>query len=261
MADDKILQTETDHRGIMTLTLNRPDKHNALSEALIDALMQSMHTFSEDKALKLLVLKSAGKSFCAGADILHMHALISQSQIEQQHYFCCIANLLQALAGLTKPVVAVVQGNVFGGGLGLAACTDIVLAEETTRFCLSEVKLGLIPAVIYPYLVRKMGPSFSDYYSLSAKEFNAAEAKSIGLVHTIAKDRELINASDALIKHLLTLSANAMHKYKTLTHHINQPIDKTLIDYTIEHSVALMHSTLTQKRLNDFFNQRPKKTE
>lgn len=148
-----ILLHSLDERGIATLTMNKPDLHNAFDEVLIGELTETLAHYGNDAAVRAVVLKGAGKSFSAGADLCWMRRMGGYSEAENVEDALKLATLMKTMNFLPKPTIALIQGVAYGGGVGLAACADIVIAAERATFCLSEVKLGIIPGVISPYVV------------------------------------------------------------------------------------------------------------
>ena len=169
-------QLTTDARGVATITLDRPEQHNAFDDELITALNEVLATLARDESVRILVLGATGKSFSAGADLNWMRRMAEYDENQNMADAMQLAELMQRLNGLPMPTVARVQGAAFGGGVGLVACCDIAIASEQALFCLSEVKLGLIPAVISPYVIRAIGERAARRYMLSAERFDAAQA-------------------------------------------------------------------------------------
>jgi methylglutaconyl-CoA hydratase len=176
--------TEID-RGIGIITLNRAERHNAFDDALIRELSQALTAMDTDPAVRVVVLSSTGKSFCAGADLNWMKRAAGYSAEETQRDALGLAGMLRLLNEMRKPTVARVQGPAYGGGVGLVAACDIAIAAFDAQFALTEVRLGIVPAVISPYVIAAMGERKARRYMLTAERFSAAEAYRIGLVHEI----------------------------------------------------------------------------
>ncbi len=183
--------TLAEHAGVARVTLNRPDVRNAFNEGLIAELTAAFTTLGQRPDLRAIVLAAEGKAFCAGADLNWMQAMAGYSWDENHADATRLADMLWALYSCPVPVVARVQGDVYAGGVGLVACADIVVAVGTAGFCLSEAKLGLLPATIGPYVARALGEQASRRYFVTAERFGAAEAQRLGLVHEVV-------AADAL---------------------------------------------------------------
>ena len=195
---DRTILTSVEN-GVASVTLNRPKLHNAFDDRMIVALTDTLADLGADSDVRCVVLRGAGKSFCAGGDLTWMRRMASYSREENLADARALSELMHVLDTLSKPTVAVVHGAAYGGGVGLVACCDIAVATMGARFCLSEVKLGLIPAAISPYVVAAMGARAARRYFLTAEPFDAAEALRIGLVHSVADESEI----DALIGGLL----------------------------------------------------------
>ena len=172
--------TEVDAAGVATLTLDRPEAHNAFDEHAVAALTESFGQWGADVAVRTVIVAARGESFCAGADIGWMRRAASFSEAENQADAGALAELLRVLNTLPKPTVALVQGPAYGGGGGLVACCDIALAVRRARFQFSEVKLGLIPAVIAPYAIAAIGAREARRYFLTAEPMSAEERCGLG---------------------------------------------------------------------------------
>ncbi len=229
MADDHLLTT-IDGNGCVTLTLNRPRLHNAFDDALIAELTAVLKRLAIDPAVRVVCLAAAGKSFSAGADLAWMRRMADYRYEENVTDAMALAELMTTLDTLPKPTLALVQGAAYGGGVGLVAACDMVLATPEARFCLSEVKLGLIPAVISPYVVRAIGARAARRYFLSAEIFGAEQACRLGLVHQVVPAFRLQSEADHLIRQLLANGPQAMAEAKKLVRDVaGRPIDEALI--------------------------------
>jgi methylglutaconyl-CoA hydratase len=205
--------------GVLTLTLNRPELHNAFNEELTDCLSASLSAAADNPEVRLVVLTGAGKSFSAGADLNWMRSMSEASAHDNEHDALALARLMRTLNYLPKPTVARVNGAAFGGGVGLVACCDIAIAAGHAQFALTECRLGLAPAVISPYLYRRIGEAQSRRYFLSAERFSAAEARHIGLVHEQLPAGELDGAVARLCAELLKSGPVAAGHCKNLVFH------------------------------------------
>ncbi|PID49309.1 MAG: enoyl-CoA hydratase [Proteobacteria bacterium] len=247
-----------DQRGVATLTLNRPDKHNAFDDSLIAALIQQLAQLAEQPNLRVLLLRANGKSFSAGADLNWMHRMADYTT-EQNHADALqLAKLMQCLHDFPAPTIAVVQGAAFGGGVGLVACCDMALASADARFSLSEVRLGLIPAVISPYVVRAIGVRAAQRYFLTAERFSAAEALRLGLIHELAASEALLEKRlAAIVNHLLLGGPQALHAAKQLIASVSeQALDPALIAETAKRISHLRASAEGREGLNAFLEKR-----
>jgi len=210
------LQQSVDSRGIATLTLNRVAVHNAFNDELISELKAALEKLGADDSIRAIVLTANGPSFCAGADLNWMRAMATASKEENRDDALRLAALLRCLNYLPKPTLARVNGAAMGGGIGLIACCDTVIADEQAKFGLTEARLGLVPAVIAPYVFRKIGESAARHYFLSACIFSAEIAQRLGLVHTCVPAADLDNAVDQHLALLLKTGPNANHFAKRL---------------------------------------------
>jgi len=205
--------------GVTTIRMNRAEKHNAFDETLIAELTAAFRAAGDDAA-RAVVLSAAGSSFSAGADLEWMRRMADQPRAANERDAMALADLMAAIDRCPKPVLGLVQGAAFGGGVGLAACCDIVIASEAASFCLSEVRLGLIPAVISPYVAAAIGPRACRRYFLTAERFDAATALSLGLVHEVVPAAELDAARDRMLGHLLKGGPKAQRAAKDLIAHV-----------------------------------------
>lgn len=207
---------EIDGRGIATLTLNRPEVHNAFDAALVARLTELLVELKSRSEVRAVVLTGAGRSFSAGADVNWMRSMAECSEEENFEDALHLADLMSLLNALPLPTVAKVNGHAFGGGVGLLACCDIVIASNEARFALSEVRLGLVPAVISPYVVAAIGERNARRLFLSAEAMDAKLARRVGLVHEIAKPRKLDAALDHQLGMILQGGPNALRESKEL---------------------------------------------
>ncbi|MFT7721398.1 MAG: enoyl-CoA hydratase/isomerase family protein [Roseateles sp.] len=190
---------------VARVTLNRPEVRNAFNEGLIAELTAAFTELGQREDLRAIVLAAEGKAFCAGADLNWMQAFGRYSWDENHADATKLADMLWAIYACPVPVVARVQGDVYAGGVGLAACADVVVAVDSAGFCLSEARLGLLPATIAPYVVRALGEQASRRYFVTAERFSAAEARRLGLVHEVVA----ADALDATVAELVAaITAN-----------------------------------------------------
>jgi methylglutaconyl-CoA hydratase len=250
-------QISIDNRGVATLTLNRPEVHNAFDDAMIAQLIAALDSLAADPQVRLILLNANGKNFSAGADLNWMRSMAQKDYEQNLADAGELATLMYKLDKFPKPTIAVVKGAAFGGALGLVACCDIAIAEENASFCLSEVRIGLIPAVISPYVMRAIGERESRRYFLTAERFVASEAKQLGLVHEVATDSELNTVAARFIDTLLQNSPQAMSAAKTLIHNIyNRKISNNVIAYTEQAIAEIRVSEEGQEGLTAFLSKR-----
>jgi methylglutaconyl-CoA hydratase len=251
------LLTSIDARGVATLTLNRPEIHNAFDDTLIAELTGALQRLDEDPQVRVVVLTAAGKNFSAGADLNWMRRMADYSSDENLADARALAALLQTLDRLSKPTVALVQGAVYGGGVGLVASCDITIGATRAKFCLSEVKLGLVPAVVSPYVVAALGPRAARRYFLTAEVFDAAEALRLGLLHEVVAEAELAPRGAALCDLLLGNGPQAMAAAKELVAAVaGRPIDAVLIADTAERIARIRAGAEGKEGLNAFLEKR-----
>lgn len=210
-----------DGRGVATLTLRRPALHNAFDDLLIAHLRRLLDSAAADPAVRVLVLAGEGPSFSAGADLGWMRRMASASHADNLADAVALESLMAQLNGFPCPVVGRIHGAAMGGGVGLVACCDIALAADGASFALSEVRLGLAPAVIGPYVSAKIGPSQARRYFISGERFSAAQALAIGLVHEVVPAGQLDEQVVALVSTLLANGPQAMRAAKRLAHRLN----------------------------------------
>lgn len=216
MSESSIL-THLDDYGRATLTMNRPEVHNAFNESLVADLTAALRHFDADPAVRLVMLAANGKSFSAGADLNDMRRMADNSREQNLADARGIAELMRTLNTLSKPTLALVQGATYGGGVGLTACCDIAIATARATFCVSEVKLGLIPAVISPYVIAAIGARAARRYFMSAEILSASEAYRLGLVHEMATDEQaLAEIAERISTQLLKNGPTAMAAAKKL---------------------------------------------
>ncbi|HET6565216.1 MAG TPA: enoyl-CoA hydratase/isomerase family protein [Xanthomonadales bacterium] len=210
------IQHQLASNGVLTLTLDRPEVHNAFGEQLIREMTEALQQAADDPAVRILVLAGAGKSFSAGADMNWMSSMVGASAEENERDAQQLARMLRRLNYFPKPTIARIHGAAFGGGVGLAACCDISIAVDTAQFALTEVRLGLVPAVISPFVFRRIGESQARRYFLTAERFDAATAQTIGLVQLVVTADDLDATLARQIELLLQGGPNALKQAKRL---------------------------------------------
>lgn len=207
---------DIDSRGVARLTLNRPEKHNAFHDELIAELTDKLRRLDGDEAVRMVILTGAGKSFSAGADLNWMRSMAGFSEAENRDDSLALAELMAVLDGLSKPTIARVNGAVFGGGVGLVACCDIALGTPHAKMALTEVKLGLVPAVIAPYVVRAIGARQARRYFQTAEVIAPETAQALGLLHEVVSHEQLDERVEDLITALLKAGPQALAAAKQL---------------------------------------------
>ncbi len=252
------IQLSVNSNGVARLTLDRPDVHNAFDDHLIAELTHKLRELDHNPAVRVVVLAAKGKSFSAGADLNWMKGVARYSEAENIRDAVALASLMRTLDTMTKPTVARVHGAAFGGGVGLVACCDIAVASTAATFSLSEVRLGLIPAVISPYVIAAIGSRNARRYFLSAERFDAREALRIGLVHSAVEDSELDNTVERILDELLKGGPKAIAAAKDLIAHVaHRPIDQLLAEETAARIAQIRVSPEGQEGIAAFLDKRP----
>lgn len=261
MSQDVVL-FEVEARGVARVTLNRPDVHNAFNAQVIERLGTIWDEIGARKDIRVVSIRGNGKSFCAGGDLDWMRKSGQQDRAANQAETMVLAGMLKKLNELPQAVISLVHGNCMAGGTGLAATSDIVIASAETKFALTEVRLGLTPATISPYVVAAIGPRQARRYFLTAERFEAADAFRLGLVHELAKDPDDLAAKgEAMVQALLLGAPEAIADSKKLVRkvaHVTSP-DEALMRYTAENIADRRASAEGQEGLAAFFGKRKPK--
>lgn len=256
MTEYQTLKIEHKNAGIF-IALNRPEVHNALNEVMISELTTVIKAAEKDVSIRYLSLAGEGKSLCAGADIYWMRRAASNTFAQNVADAGKLADLFEAIYHARFPVIVQAKGSVFGGGVGLVAASDIVISEPDTVFCLSEVKLGVIPAVISPYVVRAMGERQAKRYTLTAERFLGQEAHTMGLVHQVAQAEEIPAILDNLQSSLLLGSPMAQQHAKQLLNEVSgRPISKETHEMTADAIAKARASDDGREGLTAFLEKR-----
>jgi methylglutaconyl-CoA hydratase len=215
------------------LWLNRPEVRNAFNDALVADIGAAFADVEASADTRVVVVAARGPAFCAGADLNWMRSMAGFSHADNHADALKVARMFHAVHSCSRPVVGRVQGDAFGGGVGLAAACDVVVAADSANFILSEVKLGLVAATISPHVVRAMGPRHAARYMLTAEKFDAARAQEIGLVHELAAAEALDREVERLVQHLLAASPAALAATKRLLADVVEaPMDDVLLAAT-----------------------------
>ena len=257
MTQAPTLLTEIGSQGIATLTMNRPTIHNAFDDALIKDMTEALQRLEDDFAVRVVVLAANGTSFSAGADVNWMKRVAKYSEKENLTDARQLAELMRTLNDLKKPTIARVQGPAFGGGVGLVACCDIAIASEHAAFALTEVKLGLIPAVISPYVVRAISERQARRYLLTAERFDAREALRIGLINKVVAEDQLDDWVYKLARQLLANGPDAINACKDLIRAVSSgPVDEVMLEDTAQRIAEIRVSDEGQEGLDAFLSKR-----
>ena len=224
----------TTQGAIRTITLSRPDVRNAFNDEVIAELKTAFLDAGQAVDVRCVVLAAEGPAFCAGADLNWMRRMADYTRDENLADAGQLAAMLRAIYECPKPTIARVQGDVFAGGVGLVAACDMAVSVDTATYCLSEVKLGLIPATISPYVIRAMGARAAHRYFLTAERFSAADAHRIGLVHDVVSADALTTKVAELTSALVSASPNAVRACKRLVQDVaEREIDDALVAHTV----------------------------
>jgi methylglutaconyl-CoA hydratase len=252
-----LVTSSISQRGVATVTLNRPDKHNALNGETLQRLHSTLLELERDDSVRVVVLTGAGASFCAGADIAHMRSMLGASEAENIADARVLADCLRTLDELKRPVIARINGNVFGGGVGLVACADIAICIQSAKFALTEVRLGIVPAAISPYVVTAIGARQARRLFLTSAPFDGAEAQALGLVHFTCEGGELDTFVERQIDLLLQGGPNALQAAKKLIRDVSPTHDRAhLGESTARLLASLRTSDEGQEGLSAFLERR-----
>lgn len=247
-----------DPRGVATLTMNRPERHNTFDDVLIAQMDESLRRLEASPDVRAIVIGGNGRSFSAGADIGWLKRMSTAPFEENMADAVALAELLHRLYRLSKPTIALVHGAAYGGGVGIAACCDIVLASSRASFCLSEVKLGVIPAVISPFIIRAIGARQARRFVLTAEVIFAEAAKEIGLVHEVVPEAQLPSAREKIVDALLRGAPGAQAEAKALMLLCeDRAIGDDLVQDTAQWIAARRASAEGREGLNAFLEKRP----
>jgi methylglutaconyl-CoA hydratase len=240
------------------ITMNRPERHNAFDDVLILELTDALRSMEAEDGVRLVVLSGAGKSFSAGADLNWMKRMAGFSKDENQRDAMGLGALMRTLAHLRKPTLARVQGPAYGGGVGLVACCDIAVASQDALFALSEVKLGLIPAVISPYVVAAIGERAARRYFLTGERIQAAEAWRLGLVHELVGDEDDLDEKiGEIVDTMLVCGPAAQREAKDLIRAVaGRPVTSELIQDTAERIARIRSSPEGREGVGAFLEKR-----
>jgi methylglutaconyl-CoA hydratase len=251
------LLIDKDAAGIASVILNRPEVHNAFDDALIAELTQAFRQLGEEAQVRVVVLRANGRSFSAGGDLSWMQRMAGYSFAQNLNDATALAEMLRTIDGCPKPTVAVVQGYAAGGGVGLVAACDLAIAVDHAYFALTEVRLGLIPAVISPYVMAAIGERTCRRYFLTGERFSAAEAHRLGLVHEVAPADRLEAVAADLIGHLRKGGPAAQSAAKELIRAVaGRPIDEVVLRDTAERIARQRASAEGREGIGAFLDKR-----
>ncbi len=250
------ISVTADERGVAQLTLNRPEKHNALSSVMIAELTAAATRLGRDPAVRVIVLRGVGASFCAGGDLGWMREQMAADGATRAREATKLASMLHALNACPKPVIGRIHGNAFGGGVGMASVCDVAIGAATAKFGLTETKLGLIPATIGPYVLARMGEAMARRVFMSARIFGAEEAVTLGLLAKAVQPDDLDAAVEAEVEPYLACAPGAVAAAKALARRLGPPIDEAVIAETIEALVRTWDGEEAREGIAAFFEKR-----
>lgn len=256
MTIDSVKVDYSHQRRVATLTMNRPEVHNALNTQLLKDLVTAFGELSADDSLAAVVLTGAGKSFSAGADMAMMQAASQYTLEKNRQEARQLAGAFEQINNFPAPLLARVNGAAMGGGLGLLAVCDIVIAADSARLAFSEVKLGIAPATISPHVVRKIGVSWARRLFVTGERFTPALAREIGLVHTVTSLEELDATVESVLQELLTSGPYALRSCKMLARDIHDLDESAAREITIETIAQLRASPEGKEGLGAFLEKR-----
>lgn len=246
----------TDARGVATLTLDRAEKHNSLSATMIRELTEAAQALGADDTVRVVVLTGAGKSFCAGGDLGWMQDQMAADPETRFVEARKLAMMLKALNEMPKPLIGRVQGQAFGGGIGMCSVCDIAIAADHAKFGLTETRLGLIPATIGPYVLARIGEAMARRVFMNARIFGADEAATLGIVARAVPADDLAAAVEAEVTPYLSCAPGAVGAAKALARRLGPPITDTIIDDTIRALVDCWEGEEAQEGIEAFFDKR-----
>lgn len=253
---DTTVSSSTDSRGVATVTLNRPDKHNAFDDAIIAELDRVFATLAADEQVRLVVLASTGRSFSAGADLAWMQRMAGYSREENLKDARALAEMLRKLNEMPQPTIARVQGAAYGGAVGLVSCCDMAIGSEHAKFCLSEARIGLIPATISPYVIAAMGARAARRYFTTAEVIPAQRAQALGLLSEVCSAEDLDTTLEASLQTLLDNGPQALRDAKRLVlDYTGKTIDADLIEDSCRRIADIRVSTEGQAGLQAFLDK------
>ncbi|MDR3477298.1 MAG: enoyl-CoA hydratase-related protein [Gammaproteobacteria bacterium] len=250
-----ILVTMTE--GIATITLNKPEKRNAMDGVLVANLMSVLAEIATNKNIGVIILRANGEHFCAGADIAWMQKIATAPEADNQADALQLAKLMYAIYTYPKPVIVLAHGATLGGGLGLVAACDIAIAANNASFAFSEVKIGIVPSVVSPYVIKAMGERAARYYFLTAARFGADEAHRIGFVHQVVDPQALNSVGVTIANEILKHSRSAVSEAKRLIQTVaSEKVSDDLIRYTAEHLATMRTTADAREGLQAFLEKR-----
>ncbi|MDX1900627.1 MAG: enoyl-CoA hydratase-related protein [Gammaproteobacteria bacterium] len=248
----------TEHgNGVTWLTLSRPDKRNALDGHTVVEWIDHLDALAKKNHLRLLVINGEGQDFCAGADLAWMQKMAQESDEVNQADAFLLASLFRKIDIMPCPVLTLVQGKVLGGGMGIVAASDMVIAADNTTFAFPEARMGLSPSVVSPYIIRLIGERAARYYFFTAESFSAERAFELGMVQQVVSDHALLKSAEVVIEKILKNSPHALRESKKLIQSVaKQTVSDELTHMTSTHLATMRLSPDAQEGINAFFAKR-----
>ncbi len=252
----RTIKLSVEPSGVTQLVLNLPEKHNALAPQMIADLTDAAEWLDQNDSVRVVVLTGAGKSFCAGGDLGWMREQFSASRSERIAEARKLARMLGLLNALSKPLIGRINGQAYGGGMGMISICDVAIACDTARFGFTETRLGLIPATISPYVLARMGEGMARRVFMSARLFDAPEAETLGLIARSVPAAELDQAVDVEVQAYLAAAPGAVAVSKRLARRLGMPLDQDVIESTIEALADAWETPEAQAGIAAFFERR-----
>lgn len=247
---------DRDARGVATLWLDRADKHNAMNAQMIREIHEAADELGADDSVRVVILAARGRTFCAGGDLGWMRDQFDAPPEQRGREAGALAYMLQALNLMPKPLIGRLQGNAFGGGVGMASVCDVTVGAEAVTMALTETRLGLIPATIGPYVAARMGEARARRVFMSGRRFGAAEAVELGLLSRVVSEEALDEAVEAEVAPYLETAPGAVARAKALLRHLGPPITEEVIEHSIGELVACWSGTEAPEGIGAFFDKK-----
>lgn len=252
----KVVEIKIDARGVATLTLNNPDKHNILTPEVIAGLTEAAATLGADASVRVVVLTGVGKSFCAGGDLAWMQKAMAADRDTRNAEARKLATMLQAVNTMPKPLIGRIQGQAYGGGVGMMSVCDVAIGVTGARFGLTETKLGVIPATIAPYIIARMGEARARRVFMSSRTFEAEEAVALGVLAQVVEPEALDAAVEVEVAAYLKCAPGAVADAKALARSLGPVIDDAVIEMTVQSLVDRWEGEEIREGISAFFEKR-----
>ena len=255
MEQFQTLEVGIDQRGVATIALNRPERHNAMDGQLIGDLSNAANVLDNDPRVRVVVLAARGKSFCAGADLGWLEAMIGGGHEFRIEEATRLANMFNRLDSLGKPLVGRIHGQAFGGGIGLICVCDVTIGVSGSRFGLTESRLGLVPATIGPYVVRRLGVGTSRWLFTSPRLLSSEEAQDLGILSHVVQEAELDRSIENVVAPFLMAAPGAVRRAKSLVRRLGGEMDREAIQDSAELLVEVLEGDEAKSGIDAFFEK------